>query len=301
MASKILITGGTGLVGSKLTSELRKKGHLVNILTTSATTAEKEGYYYWNIKDQYIDLNAFDGVEYIVHLAGAGVADKRWTEKRKKIILESRTKSTALLAERAKNHKLKAFLSASAVGIYGFNTGDKWLDEESDQGNDFLAEVVQAWEHEVDGFEGIAKRVVKLRIGIVLSTEGGALKEMLPPFKWGVGSPLGSGKQWMSWIHIDDLVDMFVRGIEKDLNGTYNAVGPSPVTNKEFSSLVAKTLGKPMWLPNVPSFILRLIFGELSQVVLGGNRVKSKKIEKAGFTFKFKNLESALKDLLNNR
>lgn len=168
-------------MGTKLVTALKSKGHQVKILTTSATSAEQEGFYYWNISDKYIDQKALEGIEYIIHLAGAGVAEKRWSVKRKKLIHDSRTLSTALLVERTKKLKIKAVLSASAVGIYGFNTADEWLDEEAPEGHDFLAEVVHDWEHEVDGFEGTVDRIVKYRIGIVLSPEGGALKEMMTP------------------------------------------------------------------------------------------------------------------------
>ena len=299
MPSNILITGGTGLVGTKLTKELQKSNHQVNILTTSATKASEEGYYYWNIKDNYIDLKAFEGVEYLVHLAGAGVADRRWTQERKKVIYDSRIYSTALLVEKAKQFKIRGVVCSSAVGIYGFDTGNELLTEESNHGSDFLAKVVEDWEQEVNRFDGLIDFVMKVRIGVVLSSEGGALTEMITPFKFGLGSPLATGDQWLSWIHIDDLVSMIIFGIENQLNEAFNAVGPDPVQNQLFSKTLANTLNKPMWLPNVPSFILKLIFGELANLVVGGNRVSAEKIEKVGFQFRFPNLEQTLKHLLN--
>lgn len=299
MPSKILIVGGTGLVGTRLTEVLKSKGYEINTLTTSATRADQDGYFYWNPKDEYVDLKALEGVDYIINLAGAGVADKRWSKKRKKEIYDSRVKTTALLCERAKNIQLKAYVSASAVGIYGFDTKDKLLTEDSPQSDDFLAEVVQGWEREAQGFEQIADRVALLRIGVVLSTRGGALKEMSLPFKLGFGSPLGSGKQWMSWIHMDDLVNMFLFVLEKEITGTFNAVGPAPATNSDFSRTLAKVYKKPMWMPKVPAFILRIIFGELANIVLGGNRVQSEKIQKVGFQFQYPDLPDALKNLID--
>ncbi|MEQ9231953.1 MAG: TIGR01777 family oxidoreductase [Cyclobacteriaceae bacterium] len=297
MPSKILITGGTGLVGTKLTDELLAKNHEVRILTTSALRAEEEDAFYWNLKDQYIDQRAFEGLDYIVHLAGAGVADKRWSEERKKVIYDSRIKNTALLCERAKGHGVKGIIAASAIGYYGFDTGDELMTEESERGDGFLSDVVVDWEREVEEFERIVDHVMMVRIGIVLSTEGGALKQMAPPFKLGVGSPLGNGKQWMSWIHIDDLVGMIIHGLENNSSGIFNAVAPNPERNKDFSKTLATSLNRPMWLPNVPAFILKIVFGELAQVVLGGNRVSAKKIVDAGYSFKFEDLATALTDL----
>lgn len=297
MPSKILITGGTGLVGTHLTNELLAKNHEVRILTTSAVRAEEPDAFYWNLKDQYIDQRAFEGVDYIVHLAGAGVADKRWSEKRKKVIYDSRIKNTALLCERAKGHGIKGVIAASAIGYYGFDTGEELMTVESERGEGFLSDVVADWEREIEEFEKIMDQVMAVRIGIVLSTEGGALKQMATPFKFGVGSPLGNGKQWMSWIHIDDLVGMMMHGIEKGTSGTFNGVAPNPERNKDFSKTLAGVLSMPMWLPNVPAFVLKIVFGELAQVVLGGNKVSAKKIVDAGYSFKFEHLAPALKDL----
>ena len=298
MPSKILITGGTGLIGSKLRSKLEGKQHEVRILTTSAVKAEEEHYYYWNLKDQYIDQAVFEGLDYIIHLAGAGVADERWNEKRKKVIYDSRIKNTELLFERAKNAGIKGILAASAVGYYGFDSGDQWMDEDGPTGDGFLAEVVRDWEDRISYFKEITDQVYVLRIGIVLSKKGGALKEMMPPFKFGFGAPLGSGTQWMSWIHIDDRVDMFIHGLENNLSGIFNGVGPNPETNRSFSKKLASTLGKPMWMPNVPKFALSILFGELAQIVVGGNKVKAEKIQSTGFTFQYTELDDALQNLL---
>jgi uncharacterized protein (TIGR01777 family) len=298
MSSKILITGGTGLVGTKLTHALKARGCEVRILTTSAVRAEKPDAFYWNLKDQYIDHHAFEGVEYIIHLAGAGVADKSWTKERKQLIYDSRVKNTQLLVERSKEYPIKGIVAASAVGYYGMDTGDSELSEDDQRGKDYLSDVVVDWEQSIALFQEQDRKVAALRIGIVLSTDGGALKKMMMPFKLGIGSPIGNGKQWMSWIHEDDLVEMILFAMDNQLTGVYNAVGPAPVTNAQFSQTLAKVLNKPFWAPNVPSFVLKLMYGELANVVLGGNKVSSRKIEKAGYIFKFNKLSEALTDLL---
>jgi uncharacterized protein (TIGR01777 family) len=298
MPSKILITGGTGLVGSKLSKALIERGDEVCILTTGAVRAEKPNAFYWNLKDNYIDQNAFEGVDYIIHLAGAGIADKPWSDARKKLIYDSRICNTDLLVERSKGYPIKGIVAASAVGYYGMNTDDLQLSETDERGKDFLSDVVVDWEKAIFQFSDENMKVAALRIGIVLSTEGGALKKMVVPFKFGVGSPIGSGKQWMSWIHEDDLVDLFIYALDHKLEGVYNAVAPLPVTNSEFSRTLASVLRKPYWMPKVPSFVLKLIFGEMARVVLGGNRAKSNKVADTGFKFKFTTLKEALTDLL---
>ena len=298
MPSKILITGGTGLVGTKLTQALKASGNEVSILTTSAVRAQQPDAFYWNLKDQYIDFQAFENVDYIIHLAGAGIADKPWSESRKKLIYDSRIGNTNLLFERSKGYPIKGIVAASAVGFYGMNTDDRQLSEADGRGNDFLSDIVVDWERAIMQFEERDTRTVALRIGIVLSTDGGALKKMVLPFKLGIGSPIGSGQQWMSWIHEDDLVEMILFALDNQISGIYNAIAPEPVRNSDFSRTLAMVMGKPYWAPKVPAFILRMLYGELANVVLGGNKVSSKKIQTAGFSFLYKNLKDALTQLL---
>ncbi|MCP4460030.1 MAG: TIGR01777 family protein [Cytophagales bacterium] len=298
MPSKILITGGTGMVGSRLTQRLIEKKDKVSILTTSAVRAEETGAFYWNLKDQYIDYRAFEDVDYIIHLAGAGVADERWTKERKKIIYDSRVANTRLLFERSKGYGIKGIIAASAVGYYGMDAGDQWVDEKTSHGNDFLSDVVVDWERAIDSFGEIMEQVVKLRIGVVLDPVGGALPKISKPIRLGVGSPLGNGQQWLSWIHSEDLAKMILFALDSNLSGTYNAVAPNPITNADFTKAVAKELNRSLWLPNAPAFILKMVFGELAQVVLGGNRVKSNKIKKKGFSFDYPQLDAALMELL---
>lgn len=291
----VLITGGSGLVGQRITALLEKKGYQVAWLSRSAQAGRKS--FIWDIEKQEIDPKAIEWADAIIHLAGAGVAEKRWTPERKKLILQSRTQSTALLhfaLEKAEKRP-NTFISASAVGYYGFNTGTALVDETSAPGTDFLAEVVKAWENEAKKMESLDIRTVLLRIGIVLDAEGGALGEMLKP---PVAAPLGSGDQWMSWIHIEDLASMFVFALEKTtLQGVYNAVGPNPATNQQLTQEAANAKGKTYLGIGVPGFALKLVLGEMAAMVLGGNRVSCQKIQKAGFQFEFYELSAALKDI----
>ncbi|MBT1704377.1 TIGR01777 family oxidoreductase [Chryseosolibacter indicus] len=300
-SKRILLTGASGLIGSRLTEMLLQKGYEVSHLSRHKSNTSKVKTFVWNIESGAIEKGALDGIDTIIHLAGAGVADKRWTNSRKKEILESRTKSTALLFNELKkeNAPVKNFISASAIGYYGFDNNSKLFDENDKPGSGFLAEVTSAWEAEADKIEQLGIRLVKLRIGIVLSKKGGALEPMAKAVKFLVGSPLGSGDQYMSWIHIEDLCQMFIHAVENtEVRGAFNAVAPNPVTNKEMTEAIAKQLRKPMIFPSVPAFVLKAIFGEMGDVVLKGNKVSSKKIQETRFNYKFTTLDKALKDLL---
>jgi uncharacterized protein len=298
-AKKILITGGSGMIGSRLTTLLTERGHDVAHLSRSKKE-NKIKTFLWNPDANEVDEDALKNAEVIVHLAGAGVADKRWNGKWKNEILLSRTRSTALLREmlQKQKHDVETFICASGIGIYGLkDDGDEFI--ESDKpGTDFMASVATAWEREVDKIDNPGVRIVKLRIGVVLSDKGGALMKLAQPVKLLVGAPLGSGEQWVNWIHIDDLCRIFIKAIEDPvLQGVYNAVAPHPVTNKTLTKAIAKALKKPLWLPPIPRFIIRIIAGEVSGIVLNGGRVSSKKIENAGFVFHFTKVENALAEL----
>lgn len=300
MIHKILITGASGLVGSRLTEMLLEKGHLVSHLGRHKKTGNIPSFV-WDVENKSVDLQAFEGVDTIIHLAGAGIADQRWTAKRKKEILESRTHSTKLLFDTLKNHPhtLKTLVAASAIGYYGFGFDEEVFTEESKAGEGFLADVTRQWEEQVDQIDKLGLRLVKLRIGIVLSEKGGALAEMTKPIRFGIGAPLGSGKQFLSWIHIDDLCAMFIQAAENlSWHGAYNAVGINWVTNAELTKAIAHVLKKPLWLPPIPDFIMKLILGEMAGMVLNGSKVSSEKIRKAGFKFKYEKLDEALKRLL---
>ncbi len=257
--------------------------------------------YQWDPEKGYLAEEAIREADCIIHLAGAGVADERWTTRRKKEILESRTRSSRLLYEGLQRtpNRVKTLLSASAIGIYGADRGEELLTENASPGNDFLAEVTKAWEGAVQPVAGLGIRTVLLRIGIVLSDKGGALVKMAQPVRLGAGSPLGSGKQWVSWIHVDDLCRLFLYCLENpDIQGPYNAVAPEPATNEVLTKQIAEVLGKPLFMPNVPAFALKLAVGEMAAAVLGSARVSSQKITRAGFTYQFPGLVPALRDLL---
>lgn len=292
----ILITGGSGLVGKKITQLLEKKGYEVAWLSRSPAKNTQKSFF-WDVDKQTMDAEAIEWADSVIHLAGEGVADKRWSNSRKRAILESRTLSTQMLynAIEKATSKPTSFISASAVGYYGFNTGDVLQTEESDAGKDFLAQVVIAWENRVKMLEKLGLRTVMLRIGIVLDKNGGALKEMMKP---PVAAPLGSGTQWMSWIQIDDLARMFVFALEDEkVQGIYNAVGPKPATNAELTEKAAKKARKLFVNFGVPGFGLKLALGEMAQMVLGGNKVSAKKIEQEGFNFRYPDLGSALEKI----
>lgn len=302
MQKKVLITGGTGLVGKVLSKKLLDKGYQVSFLSRSQKEIPNIKVYQWNIEQGAIEEEAVLEADYIVHLAGAGVADKNWTEKRKKLIIESRTKSADLIQQVLENneHKPQAFISASGISIYGDDKGEIVLDENSPSESSFLAEVVKVWEKSADQFSDLEMRVVKLRIGIVLSPEGGALPKIVKPIRYGFGASLGSGRQYVSWIHVDDLAEMFIQAIEnQNMIGVYNAVAPNPVSNQELTKKSAKVLKKGMFLPNVPSFMLKLMMGEMANIVLGGLNISGQKILDTGFQFQYTEIEKALEDLLN--
>lgn len=293
----ILITGGSGLVGKQITVLLESKGYHVAWLSRSA---QARRCFLWDVTAQTIDPQAMEWADAVIHLAGEGVAEKRWTAARKKSILDSRTQSTQLLyrAIAQSEQKPLAFISASAIGYYGFQTGTSLIEEGSPAGTDFLADVVVAWEREVKKIEALSLRCVLLRIGIVLDAKGGALGELLkPPF----AAPLGSGDQWMSWIHVEDLARLFVFALEKTtLQGVYNAVGPQPATNQQLTKEAAAAKGKPYVGIGVPGFVLQGMLGQMAAMVLGGNRVSSQKIQKAGFEFDYPELKGALKDIFQS-
>jgi uncharacterized protein len=301
MSKKILITGASGLVGTHLTEMLLQKGHQVSHLGRTKKVGKVKSFV-WDVEKGELDTEALVGVDTIIHLAGAGVADMRWNEKRKKEILESRTKSSALLYETLKkgNHSIKAVVSASAIGYYGFCLDERIFTEESKPGSDYLAQVTKQWEESVDKISSLGIRVAKLRIGIVLSEKGGALAEMAKPIRFGVGAPLGTGKQYLSWIHIDDLCAMFIKATEDEqMHGAYNAVCDW-VSNEAITKSIAKVLHRPLLLPPVPGFIMKLIVGEMAVIVVNGSKVSSEKIRKTGFAFQYPELSEALRNLLQS-
>lgn len=298
---KVLITGATGLIGKELVQLLLANKYSVNYLTTSKSKIiSKPNYqgFYWNPEQGKIDENCIYEVDAIVHLAGANIA-KRWTNTYKQEIIESRILSIELLYNLVKKseNKIKQFISASGTAIYpeSFN---KTYDEATKETEDsFLSNVVKKWEESANRFQVLGIKVCKLRTGIVLSNNGGALSEMVKPIKMGIGAAMGNGKQMQSWIHINDLANLYCFAIKNQLEGVYNAVTPNPISNQELTTVIAKSLNKPLFLPNIPQFIMKLLLGEMSYLLFSSKNVSPDKIMATGFKFKFPEIKQALADL----
>ena len=296
----ILIAGGTGLIGNKLAQLLQKQGHEVALLSRSRKNNTLFKTYQWNLDKGSIEEDAIIQSSYIINLAGAGIADKPWTRARKETIIKSRVEGNLLFKEYFKrlNYQPKAFISSSAIGYYG-NRGNEWMYEHNEAGNGFLSESTIAWESSIKEISELGIRTSGVRIGIVLSTKGGALEKILLPFKFGLATYFGNGQQWYSWIHIDDIAGVFCHIIENDtLHGFYNGVAPHPATNKALIKNLKKIYNDKALLIPVPSIVMKMALGEMSHTVLDSTKVNAEKIINTGYQFKFEHLEQALKDLL---
>ncbi|MBP6759036.1 MAG: TIGR01777 family oxidoreductase [Flavobacterium sp.] len=302
MKKNVLISGGSGFIGKHLTDLLIGKGYAVSVLTRSQKQNTTDiSYYRWDVDKHYIDENAVLNADYIIHLAGEGIAEKRWTKGRKEAIVESREQSIRLIYDVLKknNKKLDAFVSASGIGIYGAMNGEEICAENTPPANDFLGITCQKWEAAADAISDFGIRVVKIRTGLVLGKDDGFLKKLTPIFKFRLGSALGSGKQYMPWIHVDDLCAIYLEALSNStMNGAYNAAVYDDTTNTFFSKTLAKIYGYSIWLPNVPAFLIKMAMGEMAQIILTGRRVSSSKIEETGFKFQFTTLKEALMDCL---
>lgn len=300
---KVIVTGSTGLVGRALVRSLLSDGHEVTRLVRGGAQgfrAPGTAAVHWDPERGEIDAKELEGHDAAVHLAGESIADGRWDEEKKRRILESRVKGTHLLAEALAglSAKPKVLVSASAIGFYG-DRGAEVVREESASGSDFLSEVCREWEKATLAASQAGLRVVHLRIGVVLSGEGGALQKMIAPFKLGMGGKIGGGGQYMSWITLDDLVGVIRRAVEDEkLRGPVNAVAPRPVTNEEFTKALGRVLGRPTFLA-MPAFAARLAFGEMADaLLLSGARVEPARLNEAGFEFKHSEIEGALRSVL---
>ncbi|HEV2706920.1 MAG TPA: TIGR01777 family oxidoreductase [Pyrinomonadaceae bacterium] len=300
---KIIVTGSTGLVGRALVRALLADGHQVTRMVRGASQtsdAQATATVRWDVDAGVVaDPSALEGHDAVVHLAGESVSEK-WTPERKRRILESRVRGTRLIAETiaALERRPKVLVSASAIGFYG-DRGEELLTEASASGGDFLSEVCREWEKATLAASQAGVRVVNLRIGIVLSADGGALAKMLTPFKFGVGGRIGSGRQYMSWIDLDDLIGIIKHAIENDsLRGAVNAVAPQPVTNAQFTETLGRVLGRPTLFP-VPVFAVKLAFGEMGEtLLLGSQRVEPAQLRASGYRFAYANLEDSLRHVL---
>jgi len=297
----VLIAGGTGLIGSRLTELLLQNGYGVTYLSRTAGKVGDIRKFAWNPTEGKMDLDALLDVDYIINLAGAGVFDHKWNKEYKGEILASRVNATHLIYEKLKGRSKwpKAFITASAIGYYGADTGDRLNTEESPVGDDFLAGVCRQWETAANYMESLGIRTVKIRVGIVLSKKGGALEKLEATVKKGAGAILGSGKQYVSWIHIDDLCKLFIKALKDDsMGGAYNAVAPNPVTSEELTKTLGEVLHKPIILPNIPAFALKLMLGgERAETVLGSSKVSAEKALKTGFKLEFSELKPALENI----
>ena len=304
----VLITGGTGMVGRALTQTLVQKGYKVIILTRDLTGKHAAGntsYAIWDVKEQKIDLAAIRSADHIINLAGAGVVDKKWTAAYKKEIVDSRVNSSALLvaALRDNPNKVRAVISTSAIGWYGPDhispRAEQGFTESDPPDNNFLGETCRLWEESIEPVEQLGKRLAKLRIGIVLSDDGGAFAEFRKPLRFGLATIIGSGKQLVSWIHIDDLCRMFIHAIEhENISGSYNAVAPEPVSNKTLILRLAKAVCRSFFIPlHVPGFLLRIMMGEQSIEILKSTTVSCEKIKATGFHFLYSDIGAAIDEL----
>lgn len=299
---KIAVTGATGLIGSALSERLHEQGHEILAITRQKNLPSPFTTVYWNPERQELEASALEGIDGVVHLAGETIAE-RWSAKKKELIRSSRVEGTKLLVEGLKSLSKRppVLVSSSAIGFYG-RRGDEELDEQSAPGTGFLTEVCQAWEAESVRAEELGMRVVRLRTGIVLSTKGGALAQMLLPFKLGLGGPIGNGTQWMSWVHIDDVVGGFHFALHQpEFGGVANLTAPQPARNAEFTKALGQALSRPAFLP-APGFALKLVFGEMAQhLLLDGQKVLPRRLEQAGYKFQHPGLAEALQDVISAR
>jgi uncharacterized protein len=301
---KVLITGATGLVGKELCHLLLQQNIQINYLTTSKSKIENNSNFqgfYWNPAQAIIDENCMFNVTAIIHLAGASIS-KRWTTSYKQEIIESRVESANLLFLTLKNHpnQVEHFISASAIGIYPDSLNELYSEDFTNFNNSFLSNVVVKWEEAAEQFKRLKIIVSKVRIGLVLSSDGGALVEIVKPIRLGFGSAFGSGKHWQSWIHVHDVAQIFEFIFKNKLEGIFNAVAPNPVINSVLISETAKTLKKPFFFPNVPKFVMKLILGEMHTLLYESQNVSSKKIQNKGFVFKFESIHKALNSIFSN-
>jgi len=302
MAERYLITGGTGLIGEALTTHLLQRGHEVHVLSRKSKPSNRSNlrFFEWNPAAGTMDMHALAGVTSVIHLAGAPVA-QRWTPAHKKRILTSRVESAETLIRAIESllpeNRPKSCVSASAIGLY--QNSDAWQSEEDAPADGFLSEVVQAWESSVGRLPSLGLRTTKLRIGLVLTKNGGMLGKLLPVFKWGLGAAVGNGRHWQSWIHIRDVVRMMEWAAQNaEASGTFNAVAPNPVSNDELSRSIAAACQRPYWAPKVPGWALKCAYGEMASVVLASQRVDSRKVQEAGFDFEFHEVQLALNDVI---
>ena len=300
---KVLITGATGLIGSRIVRDCLERDIKVNFLTTRKDKLDSltgcEGFY-WNPQKNIIDINCFNKIDSIINLSGASIF-RIWTKENKELILKSRVQSLIFLRQKLIENdiKIQSIISASGIGAYPSSYEKEFYETESEKSNNFLSDVIKEWERATSSFEKIAEKVSIVRIGLVLSIKGGVLKQTMQPMSFGFGVYFGSGTQWQSWIHINDISQIFIYIINNRLSGIYNGVAPNPLTNYEFTSIISKVRKYVLFIIPVPRFFFKLIFGEMHIILFESQKVSSKKIEQSGFNFKFRNLRSAIENILS--
>lgn len=299
----VLITGGSGLVGKNLTSLLLSRGYKVSHLSRNANFFGRVRVHRWNPEKRIADPEVFNGVDFIVHLAGANIGEKRWTGKRKKEIAVSRIDTAKFIFDVITEHKinLQAFISASGIGYYGLSTSERIFREEDPPATDFLGNVCMEWEKAADHFKQSGVRTVKIRTAVVLGKDSSALGKLIAPARFGFLVRIGTGRQYMPWIHVADLSGIYLKAIEdSNIEGAYNAAAPQHATHDEFMQSLARAEGCKVILPPVPGFFVRTLLGEMSNVILKGSRVSSERLIQSGFRFEFPKLEYALTDVLGS-
>lgn len=302
MKKKVLITGATGLIGQKLIELCSEKGIEVHYFTRDPSKVshfKNAKGFLWDIKNRTLDDGAFQGVTTIVHLAGAPIS-KRWTKSYRKTLVNSRAVPMQMMYERLEkiNHSVGHFISASGISIYPSSSTKLYTEDEQSRSLNFITEVVEKWEAQARNFKSLGMEVSKVRTGLVLAKNGGLLQTLVQPVRLGIGSPLGSGEQWQSWIHIEDIAGIYLFLMRSNMEGIFNAVAPNPVKQKRLIKLIATKLNKPLWMPNVPGFAIKLLMGEMGSLALESQLVSANKIKEIGYHFQYPNLEPALDDLL---
>jgi len=299
--ANILITGGSGSIGRALIPKLLANGHHVSVIGRSKHPDLGVPSFVWDLDKETMDESALRDVTHIIHLAGAGIADKPWLPSRKQEIVESRVKPLQLLAKTLakRNQRIDAIISSSAVGFYGGITSDKIFEEDASPATDFLGSTCKMWEDAVQLFKPLADREVRVRTSVVLMEDAGALPKLVTPTKFGVGAPVGNGKQWMPWIHIEDMARIYVKAVEDSkMNGAYNAAASQHANQKQMIEGIGKAINRPVFLPPVPGFLVKVALGDMAAVITEGSRVSNEKLLEAGFEFKYDKLQPALNDLL---
>ena len=300
---KVLITGATGLIGSRIVKDCLERDIKVNFLTTRKDKLDSlpgcDGFY-WNPQKNIIDINCFQEIDSIINLSGASIF-RIWTKKNKELILNSRVQSLNFLREKIieNNIKIHSFVSASGIGAYPSSDEKEFYEAESDRSDYFLSDVIKEWEKATISFEKVVEKVSIVRIGLVLSSRGGVLKQTMQPMLFGFGVYFGSGRQWQSWIHINDISQIFIHIIKNRLSGVYNGVAPNPLTNYEFTKIISRVKKSVLFIIPVSRFLFRLIFGEMHIILFKSQKVSSKKIEQSGFNFKFRNFKSTIENILS--